>query len=94
MAENQSKIDVGSSSAGMVLLYVLAGSWNQAVWFAEYKYVQKRNLRYISDSSNLCEIDGKRKTLFVLSTARDRQDYFECLDLAQNRGFTIEHMDI
>lgn len=73
-------------------LYVLAGDYQQAAFFANEKRVSRDNLRYTRDPHDLHGIDGRGRTLYCFGAAWRQKRYREILDAAIHRGFEVKHV--
>lgn len=90
---DQSKQDHAmSKSRSNEVLYVIAGDYQQALFFAKERGLTKDHLRYVNNDRDLHGIDGKGKTLYYYGTAYRQERCHEILNVARERGFNIEHV--
>lgn len=73
-------------------LYVLAGRYDQAVYFARDKIKREDQLWYIQEPYQLYGIDGKGKTLFVVGDAYRQKYYNDIINIAYALGFEVKHI--
>ena len=71
-------------------IYVLAGSYIQAVYYAQENDITKEELVYINNERDLRGIDGAGKSLVVHGTAYQKRDYHYILRAARHRRFEIK----
>lgn len=74
------------------MLYVIAGTYRQAASLATQHGLPQNRLRFIDSPEKLRGIDGAGKTLFVYGSLHYDKNYYDCIDLAMERGFKIEHI--
>lgn len=74
------------------LLYVLAGDYQQAVFYAKERGMTRDRLRDVSNDRDLRGIDGKGKNLYIYGTAYRRDRYREIINVAIGRGFNVKHV--
>lgn len=68
--------------------YVAAGTYEQARAFARERKIPPSRLRYVFEAARL---HGLREgTIFIVGTARFRDDFFEIERIALERGFKLE----
>ena len=82
----------GSTSAQLPLLYVIAGTYDQAKRFAIEHLVPKTRLRYVGRPEHLRGLNGEGQKVYVFGTASDRKDYDECKRMAIERKFQLEYV--
>lgn len=78
------------ASASTDLLYVLAGTYEQARKFAYSKGVQYTRMVSVDRREKIMGLRGKK--LYVVGTAYERDDYDALLIEAGIREFDVEHV--
>lgn len=81
--------DAGGQTA---LLYVIAGSLEQAVHFAQSRSVPKGALRCVSRPDHLRGLRGAGQKFYVVGTASRREYFDDCLAKAVERGFSAVYV--
>ncbi len=74
-----------------LLLYVIAGSYEEAVRFATDRGVNRSFLKHITCMEDLSRVDGNGQTLLVCGTAYDQPYIHGVLRTARACGFTIKY---
>ena len=69
--------------------FILAGGYDEALYYAKELHIKKDNLRSITEEQDLCGIEGSGKTLLVTQGAPRRERYHVILCKAQERNFKI-----
>lgn len=70
-------------------VYVVAGSYRQALSYAKEEGIIEANLRYVTSERDVCGVDGNGKILRVYGLAYNNRDYHYILQAARQRGFGI-----
>jgi len=74
------------------MLYVLAGTYREAVDFAISREFPRTRMRYMDTVDCFRGVKGNGKTLFVYGEATRHKVYNDLLEMARLRGFDIEHV--
>ena len=72
------------------LLYVLAGSYEQALHFSKSLNVHRSRLVYVSRPEHLRGIRNEK--LYVTGTYYDKADWLKCVELAEAQDFIIDYV--
>lgn len=70
-------------------VYIAAGEYNEALFYAKELRIAKGNLRFVSSEQDFYGIEGKGKTLLVTQGAPRRERYEAILYTARERRFKI-----
>ena len=74
------------------VLYVISGNFRQAADFAMSREIPRNRLVFVDEPDRLSGISGEGKTVFVYGTAHSRKDLNDCIHMAMERRFKIEHV--
>ena len=80
-----------SNAQGMIRYRILAGNYEQAKNLARKAMLRPTEWSYVYDRDRLLGLDGG--VLLVTGTWQDRDDGFDCIQMAQTRGMRILYDD-